>query len=194
MGLFFKPERAANAASFLASDMSMVKSGRNAIFNMRDRLRNTPQFSDFFYKIINDVTHPPRIIEATQTGEFWSEAWIASYNNYEPYSTQKITDRNIGYIEGCAMYLLIQDCYPDIYDFPGNTVQQLNNGATIKLIMKKKYIGQPLQPAFLPPKVAPVMQSVQQTPVNTAGRFCTNCGNKNDDSSKFCCKCGTPLK
>lgn len=191
MGLFNSFARGAAAAH----NMSVVSNSRKAIFEMRDRLRNTPQFSKLFYQLIGDPSHPPRRIEATQSGDFWSEAWIAAYANYEPYTTHKFSDSNLGYIEGCAIYLLIQECYPNVYDFPSNTLAALENGATIKLIMKKNFVGQALMPAVAPP-APPASPAPTAAPAAGLVRefvFCGQCGTKNNGTSRFCCGCGHPL-
>lgn len=205
MGLFNRMSRIATNSAAIYNDVSTVKNTRKAIFEIRDRLRGTPLFSQMFYQIVVDPYHPPCKIEATQTGQFWSQAWTASMGNYEPYTTQKLDDHNLGYAEGCAIYLLIQECYPNVYDFPSNTTTALANGATIKLNMKKQFVGKALKPATLPApaNAAPVQQPVYATPAQpayeapapaqTAAKFCTNCGNKLQPGAKFCSGCGTKL-
>ena len=189
MGLFSALSRTAS----LIQDSNTVKGGRKEIMQMKSKLEGTPQFATLFYKLITDVNHPPRYIEATQTGDFWSENWEAATSTYEPYTTIKHSDRNIGYCEGCAMYLLIQDCYPNVYDFPGNTISDIQNGATIKLIMKQQFVGKALGPAKVPTPVAaqpaaPATQAPTATPA-----FCSHCGTKLAPGSAFCSGCGTKI-
>ncbi len=186
--------------SEMAAQQSAMSKTNKEIYNMRDNLRNTPQFSNIFYALISDINHPPRKIEATQSGDFWSEAWQSAFNNYEPYSTHKFSDVNIGYREGCAIYLLIQECYPSVYDFPGNTLAQIQNGATIKLIMKKQFIGKPLKPAVIPPAFSAAPQEntapevTVEVPSSTAETnapsFCSGCGSKLGANVAFCPACG----
>jgi hypothetical protein len=94
------------------------------------------------------------------------------------------------------MYLLIQDCYPNVYDFPGNTLDAIANGATIKLIMKKNFIGKPIAPVSPPRNVSPALQPVQpqdsQAPATTPA-FCSRCGNKLSPDSVFCSGCGNKV-
>ncbi len=194
MGLFSKLSRTASTVSGIVQNSNVVKNSRKAIFEMRDRLRGTSQFSTLFYAIINDINHPPRNIEATQLGEFWSESWDSTVNNYEPYATQKYIDSNIGYCEGCAIYLLIQECYPNVYDFPGNSVAAIEGGATIKLIMKKEFIGKTLKPAVTPQPIKnePSIPNVQNTQYQTPA-FCCNCGTKLASNTAFCPCCGNKI-
>ncbi len=177
------------ATAATIKDANVVSGGRKEIFQIRDRLRGTKQFAELFHQVIGDVNHPPKYIEATQTGEFWSEVWEGS--GYEPFSTKKYVNQNVGYMEGCALYLLIQECYPNVYDFPGNTVAQIQNGATIKLIMKKNFVGKVLKPAQMPPKPA-IQPSVNNQAGQESGarRFCSYCGNQLAEGVRFCSGCG----
>lgn len=204
----------------LASNMSAVKDSRNRIFSIRDNLRGTPVFSQIFYTLIQDPYHPPRSIEGNQSGCFWTEGWVASFNNYEPFSTQKMQDPNIAYYEGCAIYLLIQECYPNVYDFPSNSLSAVENGAHIYLKMKKQFIGKPLTPATLPappapqpvapaapvyapaapqpaaptyaPPAAPAAPAAPVAPA-AAARFCSGCGTPVTPGAHFCTVCGYKL-
>lgn len=189
MGLFSAFSRTAS----VIQDSNTVKNSRKEILSMKDRLDGTPQFSTIFYKLITDVNHPPRYIEATQSGDFWSQNWQPASNTYEPYTTIKHSDRNIGYCEGCAMYLLIQECYPNVYEFPGNTMADIQNGATIKLIMRSQFLNKALGPAKIPDPVAekPSAPSVQ-TPAATPA-FCSRCGTKLAPGAAFCSGCGTKI-
>ena len=210
MGLFRAIESAQRAQA-AHENIRAVKNARKDIFEYRDRLRGTPVFADYFYKLIgDDVSHPPRKIEATQTGNFWSEQYVTAYGNYEPFTTHKFDDPNVGYLEGCAIYLLIQECYPNVYDFPSNTTAQLADGATIKLNMKKQFVGKALKPANLPPRAvpapapapapAPVAAAPAPAPVAAAPaaevkvppvpRFCSQCGAPRQPDAKFCMGCG----
>lgn len=203
MGLF-RAMQSAQRAKEAHDNIRAVKNARNEIFEYRDRLRGTPVFADYFYKIIgDDVSHPPRKIEATQSGNFWSEQYITAYGNYEPFTTHKFDDPNVGYLEGCAIYLLIQECYPNVYDFPSNTTAQLADGATIQLNMKKQFIGKELKPAVVPPRVtpapapaaapAPAPASVQAAPAPAAApvpKFCSQCGAPRQPDARFCMGCG----
>ena len=131
-----------------------VKNVRQQIFLTRDRLRNTPQFSEIFYSIIKEPSHPPFqiVIDYTQ-GNFLSMDWDVRTQNYEPYLTSKHFDPNIAYTEGCAIFLLIQDCYPNVYDFPNRTAAQVSNGVPLELNMKAPFQGKQLIPAITPEKI-----------------------------------------
>ncbi len=191
MGLFKSIFNLTSSINNAKSQNNTVKNSRKAIFELRDKLRNTPQFSKIFYTLIEDPAHPPRNIEASQNGSFWSEAWDAEMQNYEPYTTEKLNDSNIGYYEGCAVYLLIQECYPNVYDFPSNSLQDLQNGATIKLVMKKEFIGKAIKPASEPKKYA---ASAVQQPSSAGAAFCSGCGKPVSSDTAFCPSCGKKLK
>jgi len=215
MALFRSLRNSVATTTAVAMDVRQVKNLRKAIFEVRDRLKGSPQYSQIFYSIINDVNHPPRHIVANQSGCFWTEAWQGT--TYEPFSTMKYQDPNIAYIEGCAVYLLIQESYPNVYKFPNNRMDDILNGAQIELIMEKKFIDKTLQPAVIPPAPAPapvqqvpvqqvpapvqqvpapVQQApapVQQAPAPVAGGFCPNCGTRREVGARFCANCGNPL-
>lgn len=180
MGLF---DLISNSAK-LHNSVSGVTNSRKAIFAVRDALRGTPQFSALFYAVVGDVQHPPRFIEATQSGIFSSEVWNTDLGGYEPYKTVKIEDKNIGYTEGCAVFLLIQECYPNVYDFPSNTMAAIQNGAVIQLKMRQQFLGRKLIPAVTPP-------AVPASPTGAA--FCSNCGQKIASGAAFCSGCGNKL-
>lgn len=135
----------------LQQQAGTIKNIRQQVFQLRDRLRNTPQFSDAFYSIIKDPSHPPLqiVIDYTQ-GSFLSMDWDYRTRNYEPYLTVKHVDQNIAYNEGCAIFLLIQECYPDVYDYPSRTTTQISNGVPIELNLKAPYQGRTLIPAVTP--------------------------------------------
>ena len=136
-----------NTAQYFSSQSNLRKS----ILNVQNNLRGTSQFAALFYKLIGqDVHHPPVQIEGTQSGVFWTAAWDPARFTYEPFTTEKMSDPNIGYIEGCALFLLIQEVYPNVYKFPGNTLEQIQNGAHIHLNMRKECIGQAVMPAYIP--------------------------------------------
>ena len=139
--------------SNLQQQTGTVKNARQQIFQIRDRLRNTPQFSEIFYSIVNDPSHPPVkiVIDYTQGG-FLSMGWDERVSNYEPYLTGKHVDPNIAYAEGCAIFLLIQDCYPNVYDFPNRTTTQISEGVPLELNMKVQFQGKELIPAVTPKK------------------------------------------
>ena len=171
-----------------------VKNTRQQIFGIRDRLRNTPQFSEIFYNIVSDPSHPPMqiVIDYTQGG-FLSMDWDLRTGNYEPYTTVKYTDPNIAYAEGCAIFLLIQECYPDVYDFPNRTVTQVAEGVPLELNMKKQFVTKQLIPASTPkqfsvpaPQAAPAAQT-------SAPSFCSNCGAKLEAPVRFCPSCGAKI-
>ncbi len=183
MGIF-------SSLSALGREIGGVSNTRKAIFELRDRMRGTGAFSQVFYRLIDNVNYPPCYIEASQTGSFWSQAWIPAEKNYEPYTTCKFEDGNIAYLECCAIYLLIQECYPNVYDFPSNTTTQIENGATTKLVMKKQYMGKALKPAVVPPEpIQPQQSAVAPSQVGTAC-FCSACGTKLSEGAAFCSNCG----
>ena len=114
--------------------------------------------------------------------------WDANANNYEPYSTLKATDGNIAYFEAAAVFLLLQECYPNVYDFPNRTVTQLDMGVPIELNMKKEFVGKKLRPAILPERP----QNVGNTPTVNV-KYCSKCGMQLSADAKFCSGCGGEL-
>ena len=156
----------AQAAAELAAGIQEVKTVKNMrknIFALKDRLANSAEFSQVFYTLIKDVSRPPMLMSCTTVGTILSEEWRPAENNYEPYPTIKIENPNYNYEVMCALMLLIQDCYPNVYDSPNVTLAQLQNGATGDLIMKKKYLGKLLKPKTVPAEVEqPQMQAVRQ--------------------------------
>lgn len=149
MGLF----NLIRGISDIQQQTGTVKNVRQQIFSTRDRLRNTPQFSEIFHSIVKTPEHPPVqiVLDYTQ-GSFLSMDWDARTQNYEPFLTAKYLNSNIAYVEGCAIFLLLQDCYPTVYDFPNRTATQVANGVPLELNMKPQYQGRELIPAVTPKK------------------------------------------
>ena len=197
MGLF----RAARGIAEISNQTSTVSNARKRIFAVRDALRGTPQFSEIFYKLIPDPSHPPKQIVCNyENNSFWTIGWQNQYNTYEPFTTIKHQDVNIGYIESCAVFALFQECYPNVYEFPNRTITQIEQGVPNELNMKKAFIGKALKPAITPAPVQPVCaQPVRQTvavPSETAQAapaFCMNCGKKLSGAEKFCPGCGNRI-
>ena len=189
----------AQAAAELSAgiqDAKTVKSMRKNIFALKDRLENSAEFSQVFYTLIQDISRPPKLMSCTTVGTILSEEWRPAENDYAPYATIKIENPNYNYEVMCAFMLLIQDCYPNVYDFPNVTLEQLRNGATGDLIMKKKYLGKILKPKSVPAAVEqPKVQAVRQPDPGMSQdvMYCPNCGNPHPASAKFCAKCGTPF-
>jgi len=199
--------------SAIVGDVSQVRNLRKAIFGCRDRLRGTDVFGEVFHALIgDDYTHPPVNIEGTQDGCFRAAQWEPARRNYEPVMREKYVNPEINYPVGCAVYLLIQEVYPNVYDFPSNTISNLEGGATIKLNMKRKFIGQALTPKNPPQYIPqapqqPVRQNMQPQPgmqqapasqntapeAQSAPKFCVNCGAKLKPGARFCAVCGSKI-
>ena len=174
----------------LSQQTGQVKNTRKAIFDTRDRLRGTPQFSEMFHSVIIDAEHPPAAIAGDHTsGAFAGVAWQSDRGAYEPYSTVKYQDFNLGYVECCAFFLLVQECYPNVYDFPNRTTTDIANGVPVELIMKKQFIGKALKGVGIPAKVE---KSVPEQNGN-GQRFCSNCGSKVASGAGFCSSCGSKI-
>ena len=209
----------AMSISAIVGDVSQVRNLRKAIFDCRDRLRGTDVFAEVFHALIGeDYTHPPVNIEGTQDGQFRAAQWIPARKNYEPVMKEKYVNPEVVYPVGCAVYLLIQEVYPNVYDFPSNTISKLEGGATIKLNMKRKFIGQALTPKNPPQYMPPApQQNMQQAPrqnmrpqytgagqgtpapqnaapeAQPAPKFCSNCGAKLMPGARFCGVCGSKI-
>ncbi len=180
--------------SNLQQQTTVVKGSRKAIFDIRDNLRGTQLFSDIFYHIVTNPERPPVTIIANYSdSSFWSKAWVAAENNYEPYSTVKYQDVNIGYYESCAIFLLIQECFPNVYDFPNKTVTQIQNGEPIELIMKNNFAGRRLIAASLPPQPTAESAPTAATGPSPDTVFCSHCGAKHQKGTNFCSSCGNKL-
>ncbi len=212
--VFFTDSSAANYmamqdfAKFLEGNRQL-RDVRKQIFMLVDHLRGSEIFAMFFYSVIgDDPTHPPRIISGKQSGTFLSDLWIPAQMSYEAYPTKKVENENFGMEVIYALLTLIEECYPKVYEGSRRTLTQLANGATIDLVMKKKYIGKPLTPVNVPaiPQIpvqtqqnAPTapQQSVAPAPesgvVSTGLNFCPQCGTKIQPGSRFCSGCGHKL-
>ena len=149
--LFRSLGRAVNSAANIHNDISSVKKLRKEIFELKDRLAGTHQYATIFYSLITDINHPPCYIEWTPGGVFWTQNWEPQVFNYEPFSTAKYQDQNIGNIEANAIFLLIMDSYPNVFDSSNYTIAQLQAGtAQFRLDMKKEFYGRQLIPAVVP--------------------------------------------
>ena len=206
--------------SAIVGDVSQVRNLRKAIFGCRDRLRGTDVFGEVFHALIgDDYTHPPVNIEGTQDGCFRAAQWEPARRNYEPVMREQYVNPEINYPVGCAVYLLIQEIYPNVYYFPSNTISNLEGGATIKLNMKRKFIGQALTPKNPPQYIPqapqqPVRQNMQpkapQPGMQQAPRqnmqpkapqpemrqtpVQQNTAPEAQSAPKFCVNCGAKLK
>ena len=173
--------RGMRAAAELQQQGALVKNARKEIFTIRDRLRGTRQFAEIFHQVVGNPERPPMQIQCDYMNHaFFTIGWDDLGNNYEPYSTWKATDGNIAYYEAAAIFLLVQECYPNVYDFPNRTATQLQAGVSIELNMKKNFIGKKVRPAILPAK--PSVST--PTPVATTvaeKKFCSNCGKQLSD-------------
>lgn len=200
MGLFRSVRNLANSTASLQQSIATqkgIKNMRQQIFDIRDRLKGTPQFAEIFSSIVNDIHHPPCHIVANQSGCFWTEAWQGT--SYEPFSTAKYNNPDIAYLEGCAIFLLIQEMYPNVYTFPSNSAADIADGVQIELIMDKKQYGKGLNPTFDPRRAAPAAPAPAApapAPVNPApagaveAGFCPKCGKPHAAGVKFCGYCG----
>lgn len=211
---FFYDNSAANYmamqdfAKFLEGNRQL-RDVRKQIFLLVDHLRGSEVFAMFFYSVIgDDPTHPPRIISGKQNGTFLSDLWIPAQMAYEACPTKKVEDENFGMEVIYALLTLIEECYPKVYEGSRRTLTQLANGATIDLVMKKKFVGKPLTPVNVPP-MPQIPAQAQQTapaapqqpgspaPANNAAsqgmNFCPQCGTKIQPGSRFCPGCGQKL-
>lgn len=187
----------AQSASNLKQQTSGVKNTRKEIFAIRDRLRNTPQFAQFFHNIVKCPERPPvRITADYAHGSFLTMDWDTRTNNYEPFMTVKYQDANVAYCEACAILLLVQECYPNVYDSTNQTLAQIEQGVPVEMYMKKQFVQKTLIPASVPQNYAP--QPVQtdvinNQQVNSAPKFCGNCGSPLQPNSAFCTSCGSKI-
>ena len=189
----------AQSAGNIKREFSGVKNTRREIFDIRDRLRNTPQFAELFHNIIRYPEHPPvKIVSDYARGVFMTMDWDTRTNNYEPFLTAKYQDTNIAYCEACAILLLIEECYPNVYDSTNQTLREIEQGVPIEMYMKKKFVQKTIVPANIPQGFAPVQSNVQQPVVNnqtinSAPRFCGYCGKSLQPGSVFCTACGNKI-
>lgn len=168
--------------------------------NMKEQLRYTRQYSEIFYSLISNTTFPPCLIEFTKDGVFWTREWEENVKNYEPFSTAKMQNINVDSVVVYAVFKLIQESYPNVYNFPSNTLSSFEAGTELyRLIMIPKYFGFALRPAFVPETVeqfnssGSTMQRASSYPSAYSKRFCAVCGYNNPSGSKFCSKCGNRL-
>ena len=123
---------------------------RRTIYKYRDELKNSPEYAEAFHGVIgSDLKRPPYSIAATQNGRFSTRSWSREASRYEDVATVKYVG-NFDYYRACALFLLIQDCYPGVYEYPTNTVSEIRNGAGIHLIMKSGNLARDLYPKYPP--------------------------------------------
>ena len=135
----------ANGVSRIALDVKSVKNLRKEIMDKKSEIQGSAFVNDIIANAITDPTHPPCYIEGTCEG-LYVQYFDSSANSYIPNKVLLSPTEELTYVVGCAVFLIIQEAYPNVYDFPGRTIQQIQNGATIELVMKKPYKGVMLTP------------------------------------------------
>lgn len=187
-----------NASFELTRDISDTYTINNDVYSLRDRLRSSPQYSIIFQRLVDDINHPPCSISRDCNSVFWTQKWEPYANNYEPFCTSKFQDSNINGRVCCAIYLLIQESYPNIYDFPKNSLNSIRDDtADYQLIMKREYYGKSLIPAYIPVLPTIPQNYNQMYYQNTGFRnqlFCTQCGKRLTSDSIFCTGCGNKIR
>ncbi|MBR1758108.1 MAG: zinc-ribbon domain-containing protein [Lachnospiraceae bacterium] len=182
--------RTVNTAKQIKTSNAVVTNLRDAIIDQQEKLRDSDEFARFFTVLIgDDVNHPPKLIDASQQGAFETIAWDPNRRAYEYAASPRMNEPGIDYTKLCAVFLLFQDCYPNVYHFPGSTMAEIQSGAHGKLEMRDDFVGKKLIPAHVPGQPASTPASsfgTQSAPVSA----CPQCGRKRAAGEKFCGGCG----
>ena len=207
MGLFKKTQydtlrlaRSIGNAQNSIQKLQLPRQFNAEVQKMKEQLRYTRQYSEIFYSLISNITYPPCFIECTKDGVFWTRDWEENVKNYEPFSTVKMQNSNVDSVVVYAVFKLIQESYPNVYNFPSNTLSRFEAGTELyRLIMIPNYFGFALRPAFVPKTVeqfnssSSITQGESSYPSANSKKLCTVCGYNNPNGSKFCSKCGNRL-
>lgn len=131
-----------NAISETSRQYFRAKDLRNEIYKRRDSFRNLPIIESAISKVFegSDLTHLPARIKMTGDGVFIL-SYDANMGKYNPLWEQRLGEGDLpsfGYMNGCAFFLLIQEKYPELYDFPNTKVNDVDEGTVeeISLILK----------------------------------------------------------
>lgn len=134
-------------------DASSVYQVRGAIYERKLQIVKTPMVRDIYHAICNDVNHPPLNINITRYAVYGRQYDPVS-KTYNPMNVEIYRpEYEMDYVFACAVCLIIQDIYPNVYDLPNTTMNQLvyelNSGTwSVTLTKKKGYTEAVITPAF----------------------------------------------
>ncbi len=153
MGIKRSIEEGTYAAVDLIQENSLVHNSRQGIYKRKAEIVKTPMVREIIHAVVGDSSHPPIYIEIYPQG-ILTRPYDVESDTYHPngilaYTPEIVFDYEIA----CALCLIIQDMYPDIYDFPNTTITglsgQLEKGTwTTKLILKQEHLYKEIAPNF----------------------------------------------
>ena len=113
---------------------------RKEIYAKRDAFRGPRIVEEAITKIFDDPNHLPAKITMNAEGVF-IVPWDSASGKYAAQYVQRLFEGDLpsyDYLNGCALFLLIQEHYPKQYDFPNTKVNDYDSGEaeTISLILK----------------------------------------------------------
>ena len=113
---------------------------RKEIYAKRDSFRGTQVIEAALSKLFDDPAHLPAKITMSEEGIFIIP-WEDSTGKYAMQYVQKLGFGDLpsyDYLNGCAVFLLIQERYPGQYDFPNTKVNDYDSGevTSISLLLK----------------------------------------------------------
>lgn len=131
-----------NAVADVSRQIFRAKDLRKEIYKKRDSLRGVPMVENAITKIFEgaEQEHLPAKIKMTTQGVFVI-SYDANLGKYNPVWEQRLTADDLpsyDYMNGCAIFLLIQEKYPSLYNFPNTKVNDIDNGQVeeIQLVLK----------------------------------------------------------
>lgn len=116
------------------------------IHKKRDSFRGLPVVETAITKIFDgfDAVHLPAKIKLTVEGVFII-AFDPKLGKYNPAWEQRLTAEDLpafDYLNGCAFFLLIQEKYPGLYNFPNTKVDNVDYGVVEEIRLELKSAGE----------------------------------------------------
>ncbi len=145
--------RAITNSAYVINDISSVHNLREAIYQRKAEIAKSDLVKEIFTILFADETHPPREI-LVNVHAVSARRYEADKNSYQIYSEPVVhPEHPFDYPTACALFLLIQDKYKNVYDFPSVTMTQLQPAIQsgtwqTTLQMKAPFIGKALTPAY----------------------------------------------
>lgn len=133
-----------NAIADLAIQSADVSKMRKEVYKRRDAFRGTPIIENLFNLIFDDPDHLPGKIALNSEGIF-----VVPFDpETQKYATTWVKKAGEGdlpsfdYVNGCAVFLLIQEKYPKLYDFPNTKITDFQNGTVDAIYLNLKSAGE----------------------------------------------------
>lgn len=145
--------RVISNSAYVINDVSSVHNMREDIYQWKAEIVKSDVVKDIFKILFTDPTHPPRevVISANSVN---ARLYESIKNTYQIYSMPVYQPEHpFDYPTACALCLLIQDMYKDVYNFPSVTMPQLQASLSAgtwqtTLQMNTPHIGKSLTSAY----------------------------------------------